>query len=245
MYNNQGEITEVCHKSFPKEFSESTIWDEKRSYAVYRRRKPQNVEGEAFYNNRVINNAWIVPYSPYLSLRYNCHINVEVCASTKATKYLYKYITKGGDRASMRVDEEGRPIVRNEVKEFQDLKSFGASEATWRIFEFQMSKRYPAITRLPIHLPKEQPVFFHEDTSITEALERSEVTELTAFFEYNTANPNVKVPYLQFPEKFVFEKKQWKIRKQGNIISGKFCRIPASGDLDCKVVPAFLCGDPL
>ena len=98
---------------------------------------------------------------------------MEVCASTKATKYLYKYITKGGDRASMRVDEEGRPLPRNEVKEFQDLRSFGASEATWRIFEFQMSKRYPAITRLPVHLPKEQPVFFNEDTSITEALERS------------------------------------------------------------------------
>ena len=138
-----------------------------------------------------------------------------------------------------------RPIVRNEVKEFQDLKSFGASEATWRIFEFQMSKRYPAITRLPIHLPKEQPVFFHEDTSITEALERSEVTELTEFFEYTTANLNVNVPYIQFPEKFVFEKKQWKIRKQGNNTVRMFSVVPASGDLGCKVVPAFLCGDPL
>ena len=29
MYNSQREITEKCHKSFPKEFSQNTIWDEK------------------------------------------------------------------------------------------------------------------------------------------------------------------------------------------------------------------------
>ena len=81
----------------------------------------------------------------------------------------------------MRVDDNGQPQARNEVKEFQDLKSFGASEATWRLLEFPMSKRYPAVQKLPIHLDKEQPVYFHEDQSIVEALERSEITELTAF----------------------------------------------------------------
>ena len=50
------------------------------------------------HNNRLLNNSWVVPYNPYLLLRYNCHINVEICASTKATKYLYKYIHKGGDK---------------------------------------------------------------------------------------------------------------------------------------------------
>ena len=77
----------------------------------------------------------------------------------------------------MRVDADGQPRERNEVWEFQDLKSFGASEATWRIFEFPMSKRYPAaIKRLPVHLEKEQPVFFNEEASIIDALERSEIT---------------------------------------------------------------------
>ena len=156
MYNPQGEITGVCHKSFPKQFMKDTIWDEVQSYATYRRRKPEDGGDEVVQHNRTINNSWIVPYSPYLLLRYNCHINVEICASTKATKYLYKYIHKGGDRAMMRVYDKAEPRARNEVREFQDLKSFGASEATWRIYEFPMSKRYPAIQRLPIHLEKEQ-----------------------------------------------------------------------------------------
>jgi len=32
------------------------------------------------------------------------HINVEVCSSVKAAKYLFKYVYKGGDRAMMRVE---------------------------------------------------------------------------------------------------------------------------------------------
>ena len=60
----------------------------------------------------------------------------------------------------VRVDEEGQPRMRNEVKEYQDFRSFGAAEAAWRIFEFPMSKRYPSVKRLPIHLEKQQPVYF-------------------------------------------------------------------------------------
>ncbi len=44
-------------------------------------------------------NRWVVPYNPYLSLLFNCHINVEVCTFVTAVKYLYKYIYKGHDRA--------------------------------------------------------------------------------------------------------------------------------------------------
>jgi hypothetical protein len=42
-----------------------------------------------------------VPYNPYLSLLFNCHINVEVCTSITAIKYLYKYVYKGHDHAQV------------------------------------------------------------------------------------------------------------------------------------------------
>ena len=42
-----------------------------------------------------IDNRWVVPYNPYLTRRYQCHINVEVCSSIKVIKYLYKYIYEG------------------------------------------------------------------------------------------------------------------------------------------------------
>ena len=114
MHNSQGDVTQHCQKKFPKQYMNETVWDEKQSYATYRRRRPDNGGVEMQRNNRLLNNSWVVPYNPYLLLRYNCHINVEICASTKATKYLYKYIHKGGDRMMMRVYEDGEQISRNE-----------------------------------------------------------------------------------------------------------------------------------
>ena len=46
----------------------------------------------------------VVPYSPHLTLKFECHVNVEVCSSIKAFKYLYKYIYKGTDSAMLRLD---------------------------------------------------------------------------------------------------------------------------------------------
>ena len=77
----------------------------------------------------VLDNQWIVPYSPYLSIRYNCHINVEVCLSPMAAKYLYKYVFKGDDRAMVRVEVIDENIEKNEVEEYEDLRSIGSSEA--------------------------------------------------------------------------------------------------------------------
>jgi hypothetical protein len=39
-----------------------------------------------------------VPYNLYLSTKYHAHINVEICTTIKAVKYLYKYVYKGHDK---------------------------------------------------------------------------------------------------------------------------------------------------
>ena len=39
-----------------------------------------------------LDNRWVVPYNPYLLLKYNAHINVEICITVSAVKYLYKYV---------------------------------------------------------------------------------------------------------------------------------------------------------
>ena len=41
----------------------------------------------------------MVPYNLYLCVKYNSHINVEICSSVKVVKYLYKYVYKGHDHA--------------------------------------------------------------------------------------------------------------------------------------------------
>ena len=47
---------------------------------------------------RRITNADVVPFNPTLLLMFHGHINVELCSSVSAVKYLYKYIHKGDDR---------------------------------------------------------------------------------------------------------------------------------------------------
>lgn len=42
-----------------------------------------------------LNNHWIVPYNLYLVATFDSHINIEICFTIKAFKYLYKYIYKG------------------------------------------------------------------------------------------------------------------------------------------------------
>jgi hypothetical protein len=80
--------------------------------------------------------------------------------------------------------------ARNEIDEYQDMRSIGASEACWRLFEFEMGDRHPAVQVLQVHLPDEQPIRFVEGRE-HEALQHvnARVTTLTGFFEFNAKHP--------------------------------------------------------
>ena len=80
-----------CSKDFPKDFSDDTVFSNK-GYPLYRRRD----QGHSYEkNSKPLENRWVVPYNAYLLLKYQCHINVEVCVSVKSVQYLFKYCFKG------------------------------------------------------------------------------------------------------------------------------------------------------
>jgi len=79
----------------------------------------------------MIVNRRVVPYNPYLSLRYNAHINVQVCGSVQAVKPIHKYIYKGGDRATARVESE-----HHEIKRYLHGRYLALTEAVRRLFQF-------------------------------------------------------------------------------------------------------------
>jgi len=62
-----------CVKSFPKPFSQSTIVND-NGYPTYRRRDTGVVHrlkcGQTHFD---VNNRWIVPYNPWLSLKFDSH----------------------------------------------------------------------------------------------------------------------------------------------------------------------------
>ena len=222
-----------CTKGYPKPFQKETVVNSDSFYATYRRRSPEDGGRTVTKGGRSIDNSWVVPYNVYLSLRYDCHINIEVCTSVKAAKYLNKYTTKGNDRARVGTQIEGEPI--DEIKEYQDLRCVGSSEASWHIMGFEIAERYPSVQALRVHLKEQQQVTFDENTE-EEALERCKDTELTAFFSYNESVPAEDRPtlpkYVDMPKSHVYDKskKEWRIRQRGEVIGRVHIVHPVAGD---------------
>ena len=86
-------------KRYTRNFQESTIENED-GYPLYRHK---NNDRTVEVRGIQLDNRWVVPYNPYLTTKYNCHINVEICSSIAAIKYLFKYVYKGHDRATIEV----------------------------------------------------------------------------------------------------------------------------------------------
>ena len=90
-----------CTKKFPKDFVEKIYAGNGHPY--YRRRR----DGKYVIKNYIpLDNRSVVPYNPYLSKKYNAHINVGMCSSIKSFKYLYKYVYKGPDMASVAIEAQ-------------------------------------------------------------------------------------------------------------------------------------------
>ncbi len=159
-----------CKKRYPCSFSEETRCDVDR-YPEYRRRQTCTFVDPK--TQRVVDNRWIVPYNLHLATKYHAHINVKICSSISAVKYLYKYVYKGPDRATAIVErqvdtpgqENNAQVVvansewqnRDEIKAYLEGRYVSASEASWRLFSFRMHDGTPSITRLTcLHGPMGQ-----------------------------------------------------------------------------------------
>ncbi|XP_055387399.1 uncharacterized protein LOC129616004 [Condylostylus longicornis] len=80
-------IDESCTKNFPKPFCSETDASND-GYPIYKRRNNSN-ERHFVRNNIKIDNRFVVPYNPFLTMKYNAHINVEICSTVKAIKYIH------------------------------------------------------------------------------------------------------------------------------------------------------------
>ncbi|XP_074356817.1 uncharacterized protein LOC141696591 [Apium graveolens] len=70
-----------------RRYSPNTTFDDS-GFPIYRRRKTDvtvNVRKED------LDNKWVVPYNRNLLVKYQCHMNVEICCHASSIKYLFKY----------------------------------------------------------------------------------------------------------------------------------------------------------
>lgn len=219
-----------CSKRYPKDFTEETVKNS-NGYPLYCR--PDNGKTVAV-GRHTLDNRWVVPYNKHLLLKYNCHVNVEVCSSLKSIKYLHKYVYKGPDSASIRIaaSNDGVESTVDEIADYIETRYVGSPEAAWRLLKFPLHFKSHAIQRLSVHKECEKTVVYEEGNE-EEALAAAEAstTTLEAFFMINQTsrdNRNGTPPdvndltdsrnfyYPDMPLHFVFNSKcGWKCRRNG------------------------------
>lgn len=88
-----------CKFGYPKQFQQETVMLANGSplYARPNNKIFAKVRSQTGGPDQTVDNTRIVPYSPYLLRRYQCHINVESVGSINSPKYLFGYMTKGID----------------------------------------------------------------------------------------------------------------------------------------------------
>ena len=218
--NDKGE----CSKNFPKSFSEQTNLTE-TTYPEYKRRN----DGKTVLKGGVhLDNKFVVPYNRYLLEKYQAHINMEVCNSITAVKYLYKYVYKGHDRVMV----EFQAGQHDEVQRYVDARYVSASEGCWRIFHYDLQDRYPSIQRLALHLPDQQTVVYREGDA-QNAVENPKSTTLTAWFEANDLYPEARaLLYHEMPEHFTWDSanRKWKPRQRKLSIGRMYNAWPSEGE---------------
>ena len=200
-----------CEKWYPRPFTPATAMNED-SYPVYKR--PQ--DGRTYQHrcsgrDYTVDNRDVVLYNPYLSYKFDCHINIEACGSIQSLKYIHKYIHKGSDRVCARL------FLRDEISSFIDASYFSASECVMRLYHMSLHANSPSVKRLALHLENQQTVTFRQDEDIADIVATGpKVTTLTSFFQMNADSEDARQYYYhQFPEHFVWVPRGWKPRQAG------------------------------
>ena len=118
-----------CIHGYPKPFQQHTTMDHE-GYPHYARPDDGRCHDVRGF---MLDNRWIIPFSPFCLLWLQCHINIECAIRFGSMKYINKYIDKGGDCGTLSLHDQD-----DEVKQYIDGRYFSASEAAWRIFQFNL-----------------------------------------------------------------------------------------------------------
>jgi hypothetical protein len=132
-----------CSKGYPRPFRNETSLD-KNGYPLYGRR---DNDLKVLLKGVELDNNWVVPYNPYLCKKFNGHINTEASISIYGVKYLFKYIYKGHDRATMVIERfenaiDGQQVERDEIQEYIDARYVYALKAVSCIFKMKLHGRF-------------------------------------------------------------------------------------------------------
>jgi hypothetical protein len=118
-----------------------------------------------------------------------------------------------------------QPRMHDEIKIYPNGRYVSASEASHRLYGFDLHKEHPNVVRLAVHLKGRQTILFQEGTDVAAILNQNLHTTLTAWFAFNKTarehlNPSAPLRlvlntlYHDFPHIATWKKKekQWALR---------------------------------
>ena len=200
-----------CKMHYPQPFRSSLALNEKSGRAEYRR--PDNNDsatikcknGENKTVETTIDNRNIVPYNPYLIMKCDCHICIDIVTGRAVIAYLYKYAYKPADSTRAKITYNG-----NEIEAYRSVRYISSSEAMWHIFGFRSQERVPAVVLLFVHLQGEQPVVLDEADSaeIQRSIAASSVSNLMKYFGRPLHDQFNDLTYLQYYEQYIIQPKE-------------------------------------
>uniref|UniRef100_A0A914HUU8 ATP-dependent DNA helicase n=1 Tax=Globodera rostochiensis TaxID=31243 RepID=A0A914HUU8_GLORO len=149
-----------CKKQFPAPFSNLTILRPDRP-ALYFRPSPADGGAQIQIGNIIYDNSHVVPFNPFILLKYRVHHNVLFAYGNKANiKYALKYPFKGPGHCYVECKEESGKINIDEPAQYAKMNFRGSTEAYALIMSQPFARLSHHVVKLNIHLPGQQPVVF-------------------------------------------------------------------------------------
>lgn len=217
----------IVHCCFHCRFCSATTFDQS-GFPIYKRRE---TEFTVKKGRTLLGNQWVVPYNRDLLVKYQCHMNIEICAHARSLKYLFKYCLKGHDRATVEIrgkkrrTDNGKEIAdgEDEIQSYFDGRYICACEAAYRIFGFTIHYRSLAVERLSFHLEGDKQCTFRSSEPVHKVAQREKekYSQLEAYFILNASDTNAtRFLYDEIPQHYVWNDSDriWVPRKRGKKI---------------------------
>uniref|UniRef100_A0A183BMF7 Helitron_like_N domain-containing protein n=1 Tax=Globodera pallida TaxID=36090 RepID=A0A183BMF7_GLOPA len=208
-----------CKKGFPATYSKCTILHPDRP-AVYFRPSPAEGGAQIEVNKLIYDNSHVVPFNPFILLRFRVHHNVLFAYGNKANiKYALKYPFKGPGHCYVECKEEsGNKIGIDEPAQYAKMNFRGATEAYAVVNSIAYVRLSHHVVKLSIHLPNQQPIVFRAGQLVSKAqeIEQGELPETpcSAYWkqwqnEWKDEPEFKGMLFVQVPERFRWVNDKW------------------------------------
>uniref|UniRef100_A0A914IA57 ATP-dependent DNA helicase n=2 Tax=Globodera rostochiensis TaxID=31243 RepID=A0A914IA57_GLORO len=208
-----------CKKGFPATYSKCTILHPDRP-AVYFRPSPAEGGAQIEVNNLIYDNSHVVPFNPFVLIRFRVHHNVLFAYGNKANiKYALKYPFKGPGHCYVECKEEsGNKIGIDEPAQYAKMNFRGATEAYAVVNSIAYVRLSHHVVKLSIHLPNQQPIVFRAGQLVSKAqqIEQGDLPETpcSAYWkqwqnEWKDEPEFKDMLFVQVPERFRWVNDKW------------------------------------